>query len=639
MDNISVELLRSIHKHCPDIMLTLLNTCLQLGFFPTPWKDAKLVLIGKPDRDLTIAKNYRPICLLSVISKLLDKLVTQRLTHFFKTNGLLHDRQHGFRAGRSCETANHSLWVEVHSAMQNKNQVCLISLDVEGAFDNVWRQSVLYKLTSARCPFNLFSLIRDYFCDRSVTYCLNDEKWTFPAERGVPQGSCSGPFFWNVVLDTIFEVQLPVGCTLQAFADDIVLIVQGPTKADLENRGILAISRLIQWAAFHKLTFSLSKSVLMPITFGGRLSMLDPPCVRLQGQLLPVQKSFRYLGVWWDGGLTFTDHFNRVRRRVDLLSYRLSVVADRFYSKHTLLYLHIYRAAIEPFLLYGYGAWGHRLNLKKIKDTLNSLQQRPLLKLTRAYRTVSTVALPVLAGVLPLDLKALVVFKKFQVLTLQEEVRVDSVTFRPQDYKTRVDLTNIHPLNRWSFTYTCNLPTGDNIEIFTDGSKMDGVVGSSMVVFYHGALIDSTEHRLSDFASVFQAEIHGMDLALNFILTLQSWDTVRIFSDSLSLLKALSMDGSLDPEIWCIKEKLHTILRRRHLSLHWVPAHQGIMGNEMADWHAKNATKHPQVDWSVQKPRRLLIRELQTEILITWQERWVLAEKGRQTADFFPQVE
>ncbi|GBO05060.1 Putative protein in type-1 retrotransposable element R1DM [Araneus ventricosus] len=356
MDNISVELLRSINKHCPATLLTLLNSCLHLGFFPKSWKNAKLILIGKPDRDHTIAKNYRPICLLSVISKLLDKLITQRLTHMFKIKGLLHDRQHGFRAGRSCETANHSLWLEVHNALQAKNRVCLISLDVEGAFDTVWRQSVLYQLTLARCPSNLFSLIKDYFRDRSVTYCFNDETWTFPAERGVPQGSCSGPFFWNVVLDTIFAVQLPAGCTLQAFADDIVLIVQGPTKVDLEQRGVLAIRSLLQWATQHKLTFSLTKSVLMPITYGGRLSLLDPPCVSLQGQLLPVQKSIRYLGVWWDGGLTFTDHFNRVRRGVDLLSYRLSVVADRFFSKHHLLFLHIYRAAIEPFLLYGYGA-------------------------------------------------------------------------------------------------------------------------------------------------------------------------------------------------------------------------------------------------------------------------------------------
>ncbi|GBO05061.1 hypothetical protein AVEN_113145-1 [Araneus ventricosus] len=159
-----------------------------------------------------------------------------------------------------------------------------------------------------------------------------------------------------------------------------------------------------------------------------------------------------------------------------------------------------------------------------------------------------------------------------------------------------------------------------------------------MVVFYYGTLIDSTEHRLSDTASVFQAEIHGLDLALNFVMTLQSWGIVRIFSDSLSLLKALSFDSSLDPEIWCLKGKLHSILQSRQLSLHWVPAHKGILGNEMADYHAKNATQHPSVDCSVPKPRRLLTRELQNALLLTWQERWVLAEKGRQTADFFPHV-
>ncbi|GBO04062.1 hypothetical protein AVEN_69521-1 [Araneus ventricosus] len=373
-----------------------------------------------------------------------------------------------------------------------------------------------------------------------------------------------------MVLDTIFALQIPVGCTLQAFADDVILIVKGSLKSDLEERGAQAIDKLFKFAALHKLRFSLSKSVLMPVTFGGRLSMLDPPRVQLQGQVLPVQKSFRYLGVWWDGGLTFTDHFNRVRRRVDLLSYRLSVVADRFNSKHTHLFLHIYRAAIEPFLLYGHGARGHRLHLKKIQNTLNSLQRRPLIKLTRTYRTVSTVALPVLAGVLPLDLKANVVFKRFQLLILKEEVQVDSVIFRPQDYKDRVDLTDIHPTKRWSFPFTCRDPTGDDIEIFTDGSKIDGSVGSSVVVFYHGVMIYFVEHRISDFASVYQAEAHGLALALAFILTLQPWDVIRIYTDSLSLLQALSTVGTRDPVIWQLKEKICTILCCRPISLHWV---------------------------------------------------------------------
>ncbi|GBM87859.1 hypothetical protein AVEN_182881-1 [Araneus ventricosus] len=104
-----------------------------------------------------------------------------------------------------------------------------------------------------------------------------------------------------------------------------------------------------------------------------------------------------------------------------------------------------------------------------------------------------------------------------------------------------MDLFDFHPLKWWYFPYTCSDPKGTDVEIFTDGSKINGSVGSSVVVFYHGALIHSLEHRLSDFASVYQAEAHGLDLALTFVLTLQCWDAIRIYTDSLSLLQALSV--------------------------------------------------------------------------------------------------
>ncbi|GBM33560.1 hypothetical protein AVEN_197313-1 [Araneus ventricosus] len=125
--------------------------------------------------------------------------------------------------------------------MENKGKVCRLSLDVAGAFDSVWRQSVLHQLTIAQCPLNIFSLVRDYFSDRTVEFSHNGQNCSFPAERGVPQGSCSGPFFWNIVLDTALDEKLPEGCFLQSFPDVLILVVRGHTKEDLEERGTLAL--------------------------------------------------------------------------------------------------------------------------------------------------------------------------------------------------------------------------------------------------------------------------------------------------------------------------------------------------------------------------------------------------------------
>ncbi|GBL99548.1 hypothetical protein AVEN_227454-1 [Araneus ventricosus] len=132
LDGLTVEMLRAVHTRCPQFLSTLLNKCLSIGCFQENWKFAKLVLLAKPGKDPTLTSSYRPICLLSVVSKVLDKLLTQRFTFLCQQQGLLHPRQHGFRVGRSCETANDSLWREISSALRNRGKACLISLDVAG---------------------------------------------------------------------------------------------------------------------------------------------------------------------------------------------------------------------------------------------------------------------------------------------------------------------------------------------------------------------------------------------------------------------------------------------------------------------------------------------------------------------------
>ncbi|GBL97214.1 hypothetical protein AVEN_84924-1 [Araneus ventricosus] len=377
----------------------------------------------------------------------------------------------------------------------------------------------------------------------------------------------------------------------------------------------------------------------MPLTFGCRLTLADPPRVFLNGQLLQVHKGFRYLGVWWDGSLTFTDHFNRVRKRVDLLSYRLSVVADRFFSRNAQLHLRIYKGAIEPFILYGYGAWGNRIHLQKIRSTLNSIQSRPLLQMTGAYRTVSTVALQVIAGVLPLDLKAVEALAKFRVKVLRRDMEVGSRAFCSSNYLSRVHIFASHPSTWTVHPFLYIGPLGSDIEIFTDGSKMNGHVGCSVVVYYHGQLIHTEGHRLNDEASVYQAEISGFTLALSFVQRILYWDTVRIFTDSLSLLQALESAQTIDPAIWQLKATLREKKQNRAISLHWVKAHVGTAGNEMADLVAKHATTKAQPDQILLRSLTHINSELKAELLSQWQDRWILVINGRTTAEFLPQVD
>ncbi|GBM15918.1 Retrovirus-related Pol polyprotein from type-1 retrotransposable element R1 [Araneus ventricosus] len=535
LDSINVLMAEVIHKKSPEILTGIFNKCLQLGVFPKEWKKAKLILINKPGKDPELANSYRPICLLSVLSKILDKLITQRITYLLKSRGMLHKQQHGFRNGRSCETANYELRKSIQKAMQHKFKVCLVSLDVAGAFDNVWRHSILEQLIRAECPFNLFTLIKDYFEDRHVVYEISNNQWTFYTQRGVPQGSCSGPLFWNLVVSTALDLALPQGCQIQAFADDLIIVVRGVNTESLTIRCNEAISRLVAWGKTHKLQFNASKTTLMPITFGGRLTRNEPLQVVLEGHQVTIKDQIVYLGVTWDSALTFTPHFKKVRQRVDILTYKITSVADNFYWRHNRMFKRIYTGAIEPYILYGHGAWGNRLQLKTVDKFLNGIQRRPLIKLTRAFRTTSTEALQVIAGVLPLSLKAIEVYTKFLVLTVKINATVGTKVFNSAEVEEKRDIFDRHPADWCSVPFGTEGPVGEDIEIYTDGSGIDGKVGAAMVVFFHGTEVHHEICRLEDSATVFQAETKGIQMALEYINNSKQWHRYHIFSDSKSV--------------------------------------------------------------------------------------------------------
>ncbi|GBN51944.1 Putative protein in type-1 retrotransposable element R1DM [Araneus ventricosus] len=131
IDGISIEIIKELHDMNPDILHYTYNKCLELGIFPETWKKRKLIIFSKPGKVPSLPNAYRPICLLSVLGKILDKLLVFRITHLLHKSNKLHKQQHGFRNGRSCETANFRLWQAINIALQERVPVTLLSLDVQ----------------------------------------------------------------------------------------------------------------------------------------------------------------------------------------------------------------------------------------------------------------------------------------------------------------------------------------------------------------------------------------------------------------------------------------------------------------------------------------------------------------------------
>jgi hypothetical protein len=141
---------------------------------------------------------YRPISLLNVGGNVLKKLLINRIMHFLYSNELLNQNQFGFTPQKSTTDAAMAIKVFIDEALTKGHIVALVSLDVKGAFDAAWWPSILKTLKDFQCPRNLYNLTRNYFNYRSAFFSTNSMSIEKAVNKGCPQGSCSGPGYWNI---------------------------------------------------------------------------------------------------------------------------------------------------------------------------------------------------------------------------------------------------------------------------------------------------------------------------------------------------------------------------------------------------------------------------------------------------------
>ncbi|UYV73376.1 hypothetical protein LAZ67_10002942 [Cordylochernes scorpioides] len=154
------------------------------------------------------------------LGKVLDSLLSQRLKHWLESNELLSSFQHGFREGKSTTTALNEVLEGVEMGLNKGAWVLFVALDIDGAFNSMNWNKLMGNLMDMGCPDNLCSLVRDFLRDRRISLSFGGRKLERNCARGCPQGSCCGPILWNILVNTVFQEDLPEGARLVLYADD-----------------------------------------------------------------------------------------------------------------------------------------------------------------------------------------------------------------------------------------------------------------------------------------------------------------------------------------------------------------------------------------------------------------------------------
>ncbi|GIY08049.1 reverse transcriptase domain-containing protein [Caerostris darwini] len=168
--------------------------------------------------------NYRPISLTSIAGKAMEKIVVRRPNYYLETNGFIAKEQAGFRSSRSTNQHVALLSQCVKDSLDNNHVLTAVFIDLKSAYDNVWREYLLLKLSKLGIRANLFNWIKGFLCQRSfrVRYGSSLSKSKI-LKTGHPQGAVSSCSLFNIYInDLITKIKEIIGVKCLLYADDLV---------------------------------------------------------------------------------------------------------------------------------------------------------------------------------------------------------------------------------------------------------------------------------------------------------------------------------------------------------------------------------------------------------------------------------
>jgi hypothetical protein len=329
----------------------IINASFATGIVPKKMKIAKVIPVFKKGSSTQLT-NYRPISLLSVFNKILEKLMHKRLYSYINEKQILYSKQFGFRASYSTSHALISIIDKIQVAIENRDFICGVFIDLSKAFDTVDHNILLKKLDFYGIRGLPFEWFTSYLSNRKQFVCVDN---VFSDELhiscGVPQGSVLGPLLFLIYINDFSLCSKLLDFHL--FADDANLFYKDNTSNFQTNLNS-ELDKVYVWLCSNKLSLNVSKSNF--VIFHSRQRKIDNNLeIFINHERLNQEQSIKYLGIMIDSNLSWKSHINytakKVKRNIGIISKLRNYV-----SLSTLKRL--YYALVYPFLTYGILVWG-----------------------------------------------------------------------------------------------------------------------------------------------------------------------------------------------------------------------------------------------------------------------------------------
>ena len=372
-DRITNKLLKYIKHETAWPLMMIMNQIFSSGIFPNSMKVAKVIPLYKKN-ERNVFDNYRPVSILSSVSKVFEKIMHNQIYEHFSSRNLFYPSQYGFRRNHSTEYAAMELVERIINEMDNNNIPINIFMDLSKAFDTLDHQILFCKLEHYGLRGKSLELLKCYLSNRSQYVEINNvQSNLLRITCGVPQGSILGPLLFIIYLNDLPYVTKQLKTLV--YADDTTLFatINSDDFTTIEDGINDELKSISDWLKLNKLSLNIQKSKAM--LFHTPTRQVQTPDLYIDAIKIDFVDEFNFLGLVLDKNLKWKSHVNFIAKKINK-TVGVMTRLKNFLPRNALY--NIYNALILPHLNYCSLIWGWQ------SDCLFKIQKRAIRTITKS---------------------------------------------------------------------------------------------------------------------------------------------------------------------------------------------------------------------------------------------------------------